>query len=78
MQFVSRAWPRLQQALDPAPRAPHPSQYVGIGDPGAQAEVAPAWATGRELDGRPIRRACQSTGQSLDCLLSGGGQLAMT
>jgi len=64
--------------LDPAPRAPHASQYVGIGDPSAQAEVATAGTAGQQPDRRPIRRACQPAGEPFDGLLSGRRQFAGT
>jgi len=74
MQLPSAAWTRLQQVLGPAPRAPRTSQHVGIGDPAAQAKVAPAWAAGKQLDRRPIRWALQPTDESLHCLPSGRRQ----
>ncbi len=50
---------------------------VGIGDPAAQAKVAPAWRRGQaQLDRRPIRRTLQPTGKSLHGLLPGCRQFA--
>lgn len=76
VQLASGTRTRFQQALRPAPRAPRASQNIDIGDPAAQAKVAPAWTAGKQLDCRPIRSTLQPTGESLHGLLPGRRQLA--
>jgi len=77
VQFLPGARVRIQQALGPAPRAPYASQHVDSGDSSAQPKVAPAWAAGRHLDRRPIRRTGQTTGEPLYGPLSRAGKFAI-
>ena len=76
MPLATRARPRPQPALHPAPRASHPAQDIGVGDRGVQTEIFPARSMHGELNRGPIRRARQPAAQSLHRPLPGDRQFA--